>query len=103
MSEIIEINKTISAWLEWDIDDTDTHVKVSRRLLNCGVDSWICYENLKFHTDSNWQWVCLEKIAEIEECDIADVYQHLSIFRKISNKMDMFHAIYGYISNLSKN
>jgi len=62
--------------------------------------------DLKFHSDSNWQWLCLEKIMKDNELySIGQVYLLLEDIMSekndesfdIKTKMNLFDAIIGYI------
>jgi hypothetical protein len=54
-------------------------------------------EELKFHSDSNWQWVALEKIAQIENNSIGYLFTKFNRF--IDSKQDLFEAIVNYFKN----
>jgi hypothetical protein len=61
---------------------------------------YIPYSELKFHSDSNWQWLCLEKIALNENVKIGYVILHiLKLDSNLNSKQDLFEAIINYIKN----
>ena len=103
---IEEKNITIAKWLgllEWttysgSIKYCDPNVEI--------INGSIKTSELKFHSDSNWQWVCLEKIVELFKINgynysIADVIMQMennySVRKEINSKQDLFEAIYNYI------
>ena len=63
--------------------------------------SWRTSE-LRYNSDSNWQWVCLEKI--VIECQL-NIWKILGFryFNNFNSKQDLFEAIIAYISNTTIN
>ena len=55
--------------------------------------------DLTFHSDSNWQWLCLEKIAKDYCNDIQHVISWVLIKYTLKTKQDLFEAIVNYILN----
>ena len=56
--------------------------------------------NLKFHSDSNWQWLCVKRIAEIEGISVLRAYWLLDSFYPFvypaMELEDIFEAIFNY-------
>ena len=56
--------------------------------------------NLKFDSDSNWQWLCVKRIAEIEEVSTLKAFHLLEAFypfaEPVSEKLQLFEAIVNY-------
>lgn len=50
---------------------------------------------LRFHSDSNWQWLCLKKISIEEGVSIEGAFSCLDIY--INSKQDLFKAIFDYV------
>ena len=60
--------------------------------------------DLKFDSDSNWQWLCVKRIAEIEEVSILKAFHLLESFypfvESVSTKEHLFEAIVNYTKHL---
>ena len=103
--EIIDGNIIIAKWLGWEVEEDYVYTPFliyQPEISNIPEEKWDCaikFEKLIFHSNSNWQWLALEKISDIEDCDITDVFQHLSIFEDINTKSDLFKAILNYIND----
>lgn len=103
---IEEKNIVIAKWLGAEhINDAPIDYPNGYYMWKEGVDKHISEidlpleaKNLKFHSDLNWQWLCLEKIAGIEECTISHLFLE-SYFWQCHSKQDLFETIYNYISN----
>lgn len=94
--EIKDGNIVIAKWLGWEYyeDTWDVPYDLENRYL------LPTNEQLKFHSDSNWQWLCLEKIAKENNCDILDSIKLTYFWNKgINSKQDLFEAIVNYIKN----
>lgn len=59
--------------------------------------------DLKFDSDSNWQWLCVKRIAEMEEVSILKAFHLLESFypfvESVSTKEHLFEAIVNYIKH----
>lgn len=99
-----EGNSLFSGWITQELNDYNLPIIVvedNRHKTD--------YERkLKFHYDSNWQWLCLEKIAK--DCGklLSEVIKYLedNHFKElypILDKQDLFEAIYNYTTNGNKN
>ena len=102
MEELIEQNTLIAKWLGWNIlqSESCTFEYIKNEYFYGGI------EFLRFDSDSNLQWICLEKIMkEYEYESIVQVYSFLEYIQtidknveiNIKNKSDIFNAILDYI------
>jgi hypothetical protein len=124
--EIIDKNILIAKWLGWEVKQVDDYIYkcyilkkeigsfnfsneyndelpitdiniVNEKLLDlyCNPKN---NNHFKFYSDSNLQWLCLEKIAK--ECNLT--IWHISgfgYFKSFNSKQELFEAIVNYIKN----
>ena len=95
----IEKNVEIARWLGWK-EFSIQHEGEDKIVFEKDSPTDRYYaEELDFCEDSNWQWICLEKITSLENCQISNVYQHLGHpWAFSSSKYDLFEAIFNYIT-----
>jgi hypothetical protein len=109
---IVEKNILIAKWLRWKFtDQKHTAVRFMPPYSEHGNSKQYCtpIRELRFHWDSNWQWLCLIKISDklnsdsnkIKTYDIYDVIGYLKYKyfndNEIKTKQDLFEAIVNYI------
>lgn len=95
---ILSGNLLIAKWLCWDL-----FVSESTNLTFCKThEGSIQVDYLKFHSDINWQFKCLEKISKIEEVSMSKVFEYLPGWFNMSPDSDykklLFNEITNYIS-----
>jgi hypothetical protein len=108
---IIEKNILIAEWLGWTMQAWSGGIRYNGFIE--GIIDNPQEKELKFHSDSNWQWVCLEKIRQelqvelgtmIEIVDFTLTIVRLNTYKRsnntpfsITSKEDLFEAIVAYI------
>ncbi len=81
----------IAEWLGWEFDEWDMLIPN-----NFIKSKPIFKSDLKFDSDSNWQWLCLKKIKKV--VNLPTMY-HTIVFlnnileRNIDSELDIFEAI----------
>lgn len=108
----------IAKWLGWDLDDFG-YVEIKDDNFKDEFANGLRYwkvENLKFDTDSNWQWKCLERISEelprVSGSYIHPLYKVMQLLERFYNegrliqmplttvcKYALFESIVNYIKN----
>lgn len=96
----LDKNILIIKWLDWEIltsESCPSFKYIKNEFFNGGI------EFLNFESDSNLQWLCLEKIADERNKTILGVLEILSYtlqsqFKTIKTKEDLFEAIINYIN-----
>lgn len=96
----LDKNILIAKWLGWEVLTSESSMSF-KYIKNEFFDGGI--EFLNFESDSNLQWLCLEKIANERNKTILGVLEILSYtlqsqFKAIKTKEDLFEAIINYIS-----
>lgn len=89
-------NSVFSGWITQELENYNLPIIVvdkNKRKID--------YERkLIFNSDSNWQWLCLEKIAKDNTWSIGKTILYiLNKNQYLNSKQDLFEAIYNYISN----
>lgn len=103
--QIMDGNIKIANWLDWEeIKDEIWEDKYWQIPDEISTGYNLKSSLLKFHNDSNWQWLCLEKIAKDNNCDILEAIKLIYFWNKgINSKQDLFEAILNYIKNKNEN
>jgi hypothetical protein len=104
--QIIDGNIKIAKWLEWEVEEdyVDTPFLIYQpEISNIPEEKWDCaikFEKLIFHSDSNWQWLALEKIANNKKVAIGWILtEYLLKGITLNSKLDLFKAILNYIND----
>lgn len=101
--ELLEGNKICAEFLK--LPEREDCYNITQ--LNYPTGVWRRNINLEFHSDSNWQWLVLEKLLE-ESNTLTDMISLLNRLAScyntnLNDKQDLFEAIVKYIKENGRN
>lgn len=103
MINIEQANRDIALWVGFQ-ETSEGYFDAEELLSDCEEDNTFEIRDLKFHKDSNWQWICLDKLMSYIACNLGGINDDFRLELEFaSTKLDIFESIYDCVLTLKEN